>query len=692
MLAGGAATVGSGAARARLGSAPAKDTWVLAADGRRPARRARLVGLDQVDLADSLPSRAGESLYWLGRYAERAEAVVRLAQVVAAPGRDLEEEPAWVARPGRRPRPAQRRRPHRSPPAPRRPPDGRRRPGRRGRRLRSARRPAGAGRQCRSGERPGLPRAAPGRAGQRGRGRLARRRRTAADARETLERLLGALAAVAGLAQETMVRGPGWFLLDIGRRFERALALLACCARRSSRRRRCSLPAELLEAVLAQSASLIAYRRRYRSDPELGAVVGLLLLDAGNPRSLRFQLDALAHDLGHLPEGGRSDARRAVAASRLGAGRQRGCRGRLRPRPAGARRDRRGAGRAGGDHHRRALRPGPLDQPRVHRPGDRLAAAHRHRGGRRGPGLTGAEVAELMDAGAAVRFAVTHRTRYHYAADVVLAYNRAHLLPRDTPQPAGVPRLAARRPRPDDRWDTTDADGNAVTYFSLERPHRELVMTATLGGGAHRAGPMATRGRATTRGTRWPRELIPAIGPASGVRFRLPAGAAFHRPGRLRRAVVPSGTPAAGGGDRPDPPDPRGVPPTCPARPPSRRPPTRCCAGARASARTSPTWRSAACARWASPPATSAATWRPSPPEGEAALVGAAASHAWCAVALGGRRWLDLDPTNDLVDPAHHVTVAWGRDYGDVAPLNGVIFASGAGSTLEVAVDVVRLA
>ena len=53
--------------------------------------------------------------------------------------------------------------------------------------------------------------------------------------------------------------------------------------------------------------------------------------------------------------------------------------------------------------------------------------------------------------------------------------------------------------------------------------------------------------------------------------------------------------------------------------------------------------------------------------------------------------WLDLDPTNDLVEPDHHVTVAWGRDYGDVAPLNGVIFASGAGSTLEVGVDVVRL-
>ena len=167
---------------------------------------------------------------------------------------------------------------------------------------------------------------------------------SAADARETLDRLLGALAAVAGLAQETMVRGPGWLLLDAGRRVERGTALLSVLrstllgsppdepqpaqpiqpqpgqpqARQQQPRPwapRQHVSAELLEALLAQSASLIAYRRRYRSDPELSAVLELLLLDAGNPRSLRFQLDALAHDLGHLPEGGRPAARRAVAAT-----------------------------------------------------------------------------------------------------------------------------------------------------------------------------------------------------------------------------------------------------------------------------------------------------------------------------------------------------------------------------------------
>jgi transglutaminase-like putative cysteine protease len=72
-------------------------------------------------------------------------------------------------------------------------------------------------------------------------------------------------------------------------------------------------------------------------------------------------------------------------------------------------------------------------------------------------------------------------------------------------------------------------------------------------------------------------------------------------------------------------------------------------------------------------------------------LVGAAASHAWLAVRLPDGSWLDLDPTNDLVDPTHHVTVAYGRDYRDVLPLGGVIFANALGSTLDVAVVVRRV-
>ena len=75
------------------------------------------------------------------------------------------------------------------------------------------------------------------------------------------------------------------------------------------------------------------------------------------------------------------------------------------------------------------------------------------------------------------------------------------------------------------------------------------------------------------------------------------------------------------------------------------------------------------------------------PPPGKAKLVGADASHAWVSVYLPGRGWLDLDPTNDCGTGERHITVAWGRDYTDVAPLRGVTLGGGE-QTLTVAVDV----
>ena len=79
------------------------------------------------------------------------------------------------------------------------------------------------------------------------------------------------------------------------------------------------------------------------------------------------------------------------------------------------------------------------------------------------------------------------------------------------------------------------------------------------------------------------------------------------------------------------------------------------------------------------------------PPPGRPRLIGADASHAWLAVhcpgieANGG--WLDLDPTNDLIPATDHVTLAHGRDYGDVTPLRGVI-RGGGGHELTVHVTV----
>lgn len=76
---------------------------------------------------------------------------------------------------------------------------------------------------------------------------------------------------------------------------------------------------------------------------------------------------------------------------------------------------------------------------------------------------------------------------------------------------------------------------------------------------------------------------------------------------------------------------------------------------------------------------------RPQP--GRERLVGADASHAWLAVWAGEAGWVDLDPTNDVVPGLEHVTLAWGRDYADVAPVTGVMFGGGE-HVVRVAVDV----
>ncbi len=86
------------------------------------------------------------------------------------------------------------------------------------------------------------------------------------------------------------------------------------------------------------------------------------------------------------------------------------------------------------------------------------------------------------------------------------------------------------------------------------------------------------------------------------------------------------------------------------------------------------------------------------PPGGGAPLLGADASHAWVQAWCPGTPgvpadgWLDLDPTNACVPERGHVRLAVGRDYGDVAPLRGVIRGGGGRHALHVAVQTTRLA
>jgi transglutaminase-like putative cysteine protease len=285
-------------------------------------------------------------------------------------------------------------------------------------------------------------------------------------------------------------------------------------------------------------------------------------------------------------------------------------------------------------------------------------------------------------------FAVTHQTRYQYSSDVTLAYNRAHLLPRATAHQQVLHHLLVIDPPPDDRWDASDTDGNVVTYFSLERPHQHLELTSRseVALDDDRPWPMAAAepwevvAKETRAGAGAELAFVFDSPLVQRSRELADYAATSFRPGRplldavidLNRRIFTELTYLPGS-----------TTVSTSAEDILRRRQGVCQDFAHLAA---------GCLRSLGLAARYVSGYlETSPPEGEPALVGAAASHAWCSVRLVDGSWLDFDPTNDLVEPPHHLTVAWGRDYGDVAPVSGVVFGNGGTSALEVAVDVVRL-
>jgi transglutaminase-like putative cysteine protease len=78
---------------------------------------------------------------------------------------------------------------------------------------------------------------------------------------------------------------------------------------------------------------------------------------------------------------------------------------------------------------------------------------------------------------------------------------------------------------------------------------------------------------------------------------------------------------------------------------------------------------------------------RTRPPEGKPRLVGVDASHAWFQVFCPDAGWVDFDPTNNVQPGEEHITVAYGRDFGDVSPVAGILTGGGQHDVL-VSVDV----
>ncbi|MCG5433647.1 circularly permuted type 2 ATP-grasp protein [Mycobacterium sp. MYCO198283] len=112
---------------------------------------------------------------------------------------------------------------------------------------------------------------------------------------------LAGMLSLAGLAGESMVHDTGWAVMDAGKRIERGLAVTALLRRTLTDVRDPDAERTITESVLVACESSVMYRRRTLGAVSVAAVGDLLLFDAGNPRSLAFQLDRLRDDLRAVP-------------------------------------------------------------------------------------------------------------------------------------------------------------------------------------------------------------------------------------------------------------------------------------------------------------------------------------------------------------------------------------------------------
>jgi uncharacterized alpha-E superfamily protein len=114
-----------------------------------------------------------------------------------------------------------------------------------------------------------------------------------------LDNLITTLAAFSGLSIESMTHGQGWRFLIMGRRLERAqhtVNLLRATLSVAS-----PDDAALLEYLLTITDSVLTYRRRYRSQLQLNAALELILQDESNPRAIGYQLEQLQRYINNLP-------------------------------------------------------------------------------------------------------------------------------------------------------------------------------------------------------------------------------------------------------------------------------------------------------------------------------------------------------------------------------------------------------
>jgi uncharacterized alpha-E superfamily protein len=270
-----------------------KDVWVLDAARSLPVV---VTPLPQVDLAGSVPTRAADALFWMGRAAERAEAIARTLRAVGGRRR---QDPLLVTVDGGRwsLRAASTLRAVSTSSNGDESPDRQRGPvleldaatvsasHQLGAQLRSfVAEAASVGEFLPSGISRVLTDVA-----------ALTDSFTAGPATvDRIDDVLASLAAFAGMWNESTVRGPAWRFGDIGLRVERGLAVLELTSVLATADGGDPASVASLEVLLAANESLVAYRRQHRSDVALAPALELLLRDSDNPRALLPSMERVA--------------------------------------------------------------------------------------------------------------------------------------------------------------------------------------------------------------------------------------------------------------------------------------------------------------------------------------------------------------------------------------------------------------
>ncbi|WP_051311536.1 circularly permuted type 2 ATP-grasp protein [Zooshikella ganghwensis] len=121
------------------------------------------------------------------------------------------------------------------------------------------------------------------------------------DLQSCLDELITTIMAFTGLTAESMPHESGWYLFDLGRRIERSLLQISLTQSCFSQGLDDTVEHLLQEALLVNNESLITHRRRYRSLQQMENTLALLILDETNPRALAYQIYRIQRLIDHLP-------------------------------------------------------------------------------------------------------------------------------------------------------------------------------------------------------------------------------------------------------------------------------------------------------------------------------------------------------------------------------------------------------